>query len=114
MKTDLSNTSFIIHYRKDSEDRAFNLKTIYRFLEENVKYKELIIVNDNSKVDDEMTLFKQKRPDLIPLWFENQDHFKKSYAFNVGSVQFSEILDLLEYQHRKSTIHLQLHAHSQH
>lgn len=84
MKTDLSNTSIIIHYRKDSEDRAFNLKTIYRFLEENVQFKELIIINDNDKIDPEMEFFKQKRTDLIPLWFHNDDQFRKTYAFNVG------------------------------
>lgn len=85
MKTDLLETSIIIHYRKDSDDRAFNLKTIYSFLEENIQYKELIIINDNKEIDTEMEWFKQKRSNLIPLFFENDGHFRKAYAFNIAA-----------------------------
>ena len=85
MKTDLTNTTFIIHYRKDVPDRAFNLKSIYRFLEENINYKELIIINDNDQMDVEMEQFKKLKGNIIPLFFENTDHFKKSSCFNIAA-----------------------------
>jgi len=84
-KFDLTNTSFIIHYRKDSLDRAFNLRTICRFFLEKIDYGQLIIINDNNKVDDEMEQFKNNVNNIVPLFFQNDDHFKKSASFNAAS-----------------------------
>jgi predicted glycosyltransferase involved in capsule biosynthesis len=91
MKTDLSKTSIIIHYRKDSEDRAFNLKTIVRFLSNNVNYGELIIINDSSEIDPEMHSFSDKNGKY--LFFKNDGHFKKAYGFNeAASIAKCDIL----------------------
>lgn len=81
MKYNLSHTSIIIHYRKDSEDRAYNLDKIMNYLNLFIDFKELIIINDNSKIDEEMKFYKNKDR-IIPLFMENTDHFKKSVAFN--------------------------------
>lgn len=91
MKTDLSNTSIIIHYRKDSEDRGFNLKTIFRFLSDNVEYGELIVINDSCEIDPEM--YSLSGENIKSLFFKNDGHFKKSYGFNsAASVAKCDIL----------------------
>jgi predicted glycosyltransferase involved in capsule biosynthesis len=90
--TDLSETSIIIHYRKDSDDRAFNLKTITDFLIREINFKQLIIVNDNDKVDHEMLDFKGIDK-VYPIFYENTDHFKKAASFNYGrSVATGKVL----------------------
>ena len=86
--TDLSNTSIIIHYRKDSDDREFNLNTITKFLSENVNFKQLIIVNDDKSIDSGM--FKFKNLDKIcPVFIQNEDHFKKALAFNTARKMYA-------------------------
>lgn len=81
--SNLSDTSILIHYRRDSDDREFNLMTIVEFLKDNVDYKELFIINDNKEIDKELFIFKND-PKVKVLFFENHDQFKKSQAFNIG------------------------------
>jgi predicted glycosyltransferase involved in capsule biosynthesis len=83
-KFDLSNTSIIIHFRKDHQDRVDNLHRIVSYLCKFLNFKELIIINDNSLLDEEMRSFKDNNK-IIPLFFENHDHFKKSQCFNIGA-----------------------------
>jgi len=49
-------------------------------------YKELIIINDDTKIDSEMLKFKNF-PNINLLFFENRDEFKKAECFNQGALK---------------------------
>ena len=81
---DLGGVSFIIHYRKDSDDRFFNLSQILRYYEQSFTGYEIIIVNDDSEEDTELNVFKES--DLITIhFFKNSDNWKKNNCFNIGT-----------------------------
>ena len=86
---DISNTSIIIHYRKDSEDRVFNLKTLLEYITKSFTVKEIIIMLDDSVVDDIYQWIKIVYPDIKMFWVENHDEFMKAYSFNYGAEQAS-------------------------
>lgn len=82
----MKNTSFIIHYRKDCEDREFNLKTILNYLH-TFSFKELFVINDDKQVDPLMKWIKQTFPQTKLLFCQNEDEFKKSVCFNKAAFQ---------------------------
>ena len=84
--TDLSHTSFIIHYRRDSQDREFNLFTILNFLLTTIKGCEIIIINDDVEVDNKLNEFRKHFSELggknIKYFFlENVFVFNKKVIF---------------------------------
>lgn len=81
MSYNLSKTSFIIHFRKDSEDRLFNLRTILRFLN-GLNSKEIIVINDDKEVDPCIRELRVEYPKVEWGFMRNEDEFKKSSAFN--------------------------------
>jgi hypothetical protein len=53
-KFNLPELSIIIHYRRDSEDREFNLNTIIRYLDDHFILCDLTIVNDDKEYDKKL------------------------------------------------------------
>lgn len=85
---DISNTSVIIHYRKDSEDRVFNFKTLLRYLNASFTVKEILIALDDATPDKEMiNWIKNTYPDIIMFHVENDDEFMKALSFNHGAAK---------------------------
>ena len=92
-KYDLSETSFIIHFRRDSDDRFFNLECILNYFDNYIDYKELFIINDDSQPDIGLTNIKEKYPKISIEFFKNDDAFKKSECFNkISNIATGKIL----------------------
>lgn len=88
----MKHTSFIIHFRRDCEDRIFNLEHILRYLNIVQPY-EIILINDDSHVDPVMKWVKATYPNIKLLFCENQDEFRKAYCFNYAvTVATGEVL----------------------
>lgn len=85
MKYNLTDTSIIIHFRRDFIDRLNNLETIVKFLCKNFNYKEIIIINDDSVLDEGMLQFKNSKDNIIGLFYENNGAFRKADAFNAAA-----------------------------
>jgi predicted glycosyltransferase involved in capsule biosynthesis len=92
----LSKLSFILHYRKDCEDRESNLKASTSFIRNKFPNSEIIVVNDDAEVYPEV---KErlgdhlKRNKIKYLFLQNDDEFKKSEAFNgAAALASGEIL----------------------
>lgn len=80
-KFDVSEMVFILHYRKDSEDRERNLREVLKFLKENFKASMKVICDQSP--DDEIPVWittDGKTPLMIA---PNNDHFRKSMCFNM-------------------------------
>lgn len=75
------NISFILHYRKDSEDREFNLKTSVSYIRYAFPNSEIIIVNDDKELDSRLGSALSGNSVKV-LFLQNADEFKKSLAFN--------------------------------
>ena len=82
MKTDLLHTSIIIHFRKDSDDRLFNLETILRFFDTFMEVGELIVINDDKVVDPSLQDLKRRFPKYKYKFFENDGVYKRCLCFN--------------------------------
>ena len=82
MKIDLSETSVIIHFRKDSEDRLFNLKTILTYFDTFFNVGELIVINDDACVDPCIVNLKKEFPNFIYKFFRNDGIYKRCLCFN--------------------------------
>lgn len=78
----MKDTTFIIHFRQDCDDRVFNLKTVLKYLYEIVDPYEIIIINDDLNLDPIMRWVEVKYPNIKILFCENNGEFKKSYCFN--------------------------------
>jgi predicted glycosyltransferase involved in capsule biosynthesis len=85
MKADCKKTSFVIHYRRDSSDREFNLRTIVKFLYDKVDFHKLIIINDGISLSPELKDIKKTYNDISILFMENDDEFRKALGFNEAS-----------------------------
>lgn len=81
MKPDLSHTSFIIHYRKDHDDRFYNFKTILNFLETSIISHEVIIINDDKEMSDEFYNLVSKFPNCKIIFYKNSGVYKRPLAF---------------------------------
>ena len=76
---ELKGLSFIIHYRKDSEDREQNLRRILKFLRSNF-IAEIVVVNDERNIDNPPTWIKEWANQLLIC--HNDDEFRKSHCYN--------------------------------
>jgi predicted glycosyltransferase involved in capsule biosynthesis len=81
-KYNLTETSFIIHFRRDSDDRIFNLKCILNYFDTYIDYKELFIINDDSELDNELKNLKEKYPKISIGFFKNDDVYQRTLCFN--------------------------------
>lgn len=83
---DLSDLTFILHYRKDSEDREHNLRVILKFLSENFDNSNLIVVNDFKLCDDNHdTRWTCQEFNTVNITIFNYDEFKKAYSYNYAA-----------------------------
>lgn len=80
----LSKTTFILHFRRDTDDRVHNLLTILKFLH-TIEIGEIIIVNDDKTIDPIHKTIIETYPNVRILFLENHDEFRKSEAFNQGA-----------------------------
>lgn len=83
-KSNIPELSIIIHYRKDSDDREKNLRTLLRFLSTNFITKDIIVVNDERNFNGKNPKWIQEYATLFCI--ENDDEFKKSFCFNYGAL----------------------------
>lgn len=75
------NISFIIHYRRDSDDRFNNFKFSVDYIAKNFTGSQIIVINDSPEIDKEIiTICKTNGVNLLIC--ENHDEFKKTYCFN--------------------------------
>lgn len=83
---ELPELSIIIHYRKDCEDREFNLKTLLKFIDDHFTVNDIILVNDDKEFDKSLKLLISETINNLKILFvENSDEFMKSYSFNMGA-----------------------------
>lgn len=85
MKADLKETSFIIHYRYDSEDRFYNLKTILNFFDSRIDYHELFLVNDDAEFDPELQDLLKSFPDVKVVFIKNEEVYKRPLCFKLAA-----------------------------
>ena len=85
MKSDLRDVSFIIHYRKDTECREFNLKTIVNYLTSQLDIDDIIIINDDANLDQNVIDIIKDKSNIRLHWLKNDGNFRKSHAFNIGA-----------------------------
>lgn len=90
---DLTKTSFIIHFRRDSEERVRNLNIILNFLNKNINYENIYIINDDSNLDPFMEEISIKYPSLELSFFKNDDAYMRPYCFNkISKIAKGEVL----------------------
>ncbi len=85
MKTDLKDVSFIIHYRKDTDCREFNLKTIVNYLTTQAEIDDIIIINDTAELDQNVIDIIKDHSNIRLHWLKNDGNFRKSHSFNIGA-----------------------------
>jgi len=81
LKYNLFGVSFILHYRKDSEDREQNLKRVLKYLRDNF-IAEIVVISDErcSHTAPDLKWVK-KYADQILICI-NDDEFRKAYCYN--------------------------------
>lgn len=79
----LPELSVILHYRKDSEDREFNLKTLLKFFSEQFELSDISVVNDDSKIDPTIIQLGTKYPNINFLFYENSGVYQRTQCFNI-------------------------------
>lgn len=77
-----SDITFVIHYRKDTEDRKHNLLTSGVYLRDKFPESEIIIVNDDKVCDEDFKESFRYVGGVKPIFLENHDEFRKSLSFN--------------------------------
>lgn len=86
------NISFIIHYRRDSDDRFNNFKVSVDYISKNFNGSQIIVINDSIEIDKDIIPIC-KNNGIKLLLCKNVDEFKKSYCFNYAtSVAVHDIL----------------------
>jgi predicted glycosyltransferase involved in capsule biosynthesis len=80
----LPNLSIILHYRRDCDDREFNLKTTLKFLKSNFVVSDIVVIVDE-KIHSRENYPKWIEEYAKVILVENDDEFKKSYSYNVGA-----------------------------
>lgn len=84
-KHNLTDTSFIVHFRRDSEDRVHNLRTILDFFDQYIDAADITIVNDDVTPDSILEEITKQYPNIRILFLENNYEFMKSASFNEAS-----------------------------
>ena len=77
---DLSGLSFILHYRKDSEDREQNLRRVLSFLRSNF-IAEIVVIVDEKVIDRDSFIWIKEYSDQLLVCLNN-DEFRKAYCYN--------------------------------
>ena len=85
-KFDVSEMIFILHYRKDSEDRERNLREVLNFLKENFNAK--VVLFHDKKDDDKRPNISS--PTYVYRFIKNNGEFRKAYCFNSAAERRSE------------------------
>jgi len=80
-KYNLPELSIILHYRKDSDDREANLRSVLTFFKETFELKEIIIVNDDKQLDTSLSDITTEHA-ITGLFLQNDSLFRKSLSFN--------------------------------
>lgn len=79
--TQLPELSIIIHYRKDCEDREFNLRTLLRYISTTFKVCDTyVVVDERVHSEEKIPLWAKEYANII--FVQNDDEFRKSFCFN--------------------------------
>jgi predicted glycosyltransferase involved in capsule biosynthesis len=92
-KFNLTDTSFIIHFRRDSDDRVFNLRCILDYFHKFIDYGELFIINDDSEKDPELDNIFKEYPNVSLVFFKNDGVYRRTLCFNkIANIATKKIL----------------------
>lgn len=81
-KFNLSQTSFIIHFRKDSDDRIFNLKCVLKYLTTHMNCGEIFLINDDAVIDPCLEEIKQEFPNVLLAFYKNEGVYHRTLCFD--------------------------------
>lgn len=81
----MTDLTFIVFYRRDSDDRRFNLEKSLTYITTKFPDSEVILMNDSVDYGTELKEIKDKFPSINGFIFYNEDEFKKSFAYNAGA-----------------------------
>jgi predicted glycosyltransferase involved in capsule biosynthesis len=79
---------FILHYRKDSEDREKNLRNVLKFLKDTFE-ANIVVVAEYQNDDDPLSWIVRDFNVRCISWI-NEDEFKKCESFNDGVAETTE------------------------
>lgn len=80
------NINFIVYYRKDTQDREFNLKQSVHYLFTKFPKSLITIIHDGPAPDTDFVKYLRNCPLNVKASFiENHGEFRKSQAYNVGA-----------------------------
>lgn len=92
-KLNLRDTSFIIHFRRDSEDRLFNLRCVLKYFHTFIDYGELFIINDDKEQDPELENISNQYPNVTLAFYKNDGVYKRTLCFNkIAAISTKKIL----------------------
>lgn len=92
-KFNLKDTSFIIHFRRDSDDRLFNLRCILNYFHTFIDYGELFVINDDSEQDPEIDKISEEYPNVKLAFYRNDGVYKRTLCFNkIAKITSNKIL----------------------
>ncbi len=92
-KLNLLNTSFIIHFRRDSDDRVFNLRCILKYFHNFINYGELFVVNDDAEQDPEIKNISVEYPNVKLAFLKNSGSYRRTECFNkIASIATKKVL----------------------
>lgn len=86
--TDLSDVGLMIHFRRDSDDRARNLEIVLKFYRTTTSNLEIIICNDDKEMDEDLIRLC-KTYDCTGIFFKNQNEYWRTLCFNEASKLFN-------------------------
>jgi len=93
IKFNLLDTSFIIHFRRDSEDRVFNLRCILKYFHTFIEYGELFVINDDAEQDPELKNISIEYPNVKLVFLKNCGAYRRTECFNkTASISTKKVL----------------------
>jgi len=87
MKADLTKTTFIVHYRKDHQDREDNLRRVLDYLNTYVDFAELILINDDKSPETNLKQIIKDKGNIQCYYLENNDVTLKARCLNIAAQQ---------------------------
>jgi predicted glycosyltransferase involved in capsule biosynthesis len=87
-KYEMPELAFILHYRKDSEDREKNLRNVLKFLKENFEANIVVVAEHLQRFDAPHWIVRNFKVRCTS-WL-NDDEFKKCKSFNDGAAETTE------------------------
>lgn len=92
-KFNLKDTSFVIHFRRDSDDRLYNLRCILKYFHNFIDYGELFIINDDSEQDPELENISNEYPNVSLAFLKNEGVYRRTFCFNkIASIATKRVL----------------------